>query len=47
MIIQRIPAGIYQANCYLVMDEKTKKAVLIDPAGDAPRLFEKIDRRRL
>lgn len=42
MHIQRIPAGIYQTNCYLVMDEASKEAVLIDPAGDAPFLLEKI-----
>jgi hydroxyacylglutathione hydrolase len=42
MQVQRIPAGIYQANCYLVMDDTTREAVLIDPAGDAPFLLKKI-----
>lgn len=42
MQILRIPAGIYQANCYLVIDE-TMNAVLVDPAGDAPHLTEKIE----
>ncbi|MEO2507205.1 MBL fold metallo-hydrolase [Clostridium paraputrificum] len=34
MIIKAIPAGIYDANCYIVMDEKTKDAVVLDPGGD-------------
>lgn len=35
MVIKRIPAGIYAANCYLVMDEKSKATVVIDPGGDS------------
>lgn len=42
MKIHRIPAGIYQANCYLIVDEQTQQAVVVDPAGDAPLLLEKI-----
>ena len=39
----RIPAGIYQANCYLVYDPDTKEAVLIDPAGDEKLIREQIE----
>lgn len=28
------PAGVYQANCYIVYDEKTMKGFIIDPGGD-------------
>ena len=38
MIIKAIPAGIYDANCYIVMDEKTKDAVVLDPGGDGEML---------
>ncbi|CUP85630.1 metallo-beta-lactamase family protein [Clostridium paraputrificum] len=38
MIIKAIPAGIYDANCYIVMDEKTKNAVVLDPGGDGEML---------
>jgi glyoxylase-like metal-dependent hydrolase (beta-lactamase superfamily II) len=29
------PAGIYQANCYIVYEEKTNEGFIIDPGGDA------------
>lgn len=38
MIIKTIPAGIYDANCYLVIDEKSKECGVIDPGGDAQRI---------
>lgn len=40
MIVKRIPAGIYAANCYIVMDEDTKDAVLIDIGGDEDDVIE-------
>ncbi|MBP1889601.1 glyoxylase-like metal-dependent hydrolase (beta-lactamase superfamily II), partial [Clostridium moniliforme] len=38
MIIKTIPAGMYDANCYIVIDEDTKEACIIDPGGDDVRL---------
>jgi hydroxyacylglutathione hydrolase len=35
MLIKRIPAGVYAANCYILMDEITKECAVIDPGGDA------------
>ena len=35
MIIKTIPAGVYDVNCYVVVDEATKEAVIMDPGGDA------------
>lgn len=35
MKVKRIPAGIYAANCYILMDEDTKETAIIDPGGDA------------
>ncbi|MPQ42984.1 MBL fold metallo-hydrolase [Clostridium tarantellae] len=43
MIIKAIPAGIYDANCYLIIDEKTKECIIMDPGGDAPMLINQID----
>lgn len=35
MIIKRIPAGVYAANCYIIMDDDSKETVVIDPGGDS------------
>lgn len=43
MIVKRIPAGIYAANCYIVMDEETKDAVLIDIGGDEDDVIEVLE----
>lgn len=40
MIIKTIIAGMYEENCYLVMDEGTKELAIIDPGGQ-PELIEK------
>lgn len=42
MYLERIPAGIYAANCYLLACDKTNKAAVIDPGGDADEILEKI-----
>jgi hydroxyacylglutathione hydrolase len=34
MIIKRMMAGVYAANCYILFDEETKEAVVLDPGGD-------------
>lgn len=43
MIIKRIPAGVYAANCYILTDEATKECAVIDPGGDSEDLMEYID----
>jgi len=35
MLVKRIPAGVYAANCYILMDEISKECAVIDPGGDA------------
>lgn len=42
MIIKTIIAGMYEENCYLVMDEKTRELAIIDPGGQGKLLAEKI-----
>ncbi len=43
MIIEAIPAGIYDANCYILVEEDTKECGIIDPGGDSQRLILQID----
>lgn len=43
MVIKRIPAGIYAANCYIIMDEHTKEAVVMDPGGDEDDIISAIE----
>lgn len=42
MKIKRIPAGVYAANCFILMDEDTKETAVIDPGGDADDLVKAI-----
>lgn len=44
MIIEAIPAGIYDANCYILVEENTKEWGIIDPGGDSERLISQIDK---
>lgn len=45
--IERIPAGIYAANCYIIYDDQSLDAVMIDPAGDYPKLKKYLDGKSL
>lgn len=47
MKIFKIPAGVYAANCYIVVDEDTSKAMIIDPGGSSDELLEFINRNYL
>lgn len=44
MKITRIPVGAYQANCYIVIDEDTNEALVIDPGDDFEIIKREIDR---
>lgn len=43
MEIRKVIAGIYGANCYIVMDKNTKEAVVVDPGGDVDDIIKAID----
>lgn len=45
MLIETLVVGMIQANCFIVADEATKKAVIIDPGGDAPVIAKRIKDR--
>src|SRR5674476_6846 len=37
-----IPVTLFEQNCTLIWCEATKKAVVIDPGGDVPKILEAI-----
>ena len=43
MLVKRVVAGIYGANCYLLMDEDTKEMGIIDPGGDSDDIIKAIE----
>lgn len=45
MKVDRIPAGVYQANCYIVYNEDNKEGFIIDPGGDAEDILCSIRRK--
>ncbi|MBE0616573.1 MAG: MBL fold metallo-hydrolase [Proteobacteria bacterium] len=47
MILDIRPVGMIQANCYILGDEETREAVVIDPGGDTPLLLKSIEARQL
>jgi len=47
MIIKKIIAGMMEANCYIVGDDSTKEAFIIDPGGDYEKIKEVIDSNSL
>ncbi len=44
LIIKTIIAGMYEENCYLIMDENSKELAIIDPGGQANLLIKEIER---
>lgn len=47
MIVERIQAGIYAVNCYILACEDTNKACIIDPGGDAEEILKYIEKNNL
>ncbi|GAB4270769.1 MAG: MBL fold metallo-hydrolase [Deferrisomatales bacterium] len=47
MILETIPVGMIQANCYILGDERTGEAVVIDPGGDPPLILKVLAARKL
>lgn len=44
MKVQSITVGAFQENSYLVVDEKTNRAVIVDPGGEGDRIIDAIER---
>ena len=47
MILHTVVTGPLEVNCYLVGCEKTNKAAVIDPGGNAERIVSVIDDNKL
>jgi hydroxyacylglutathione hydrolase len=47
MIQEVIPVGMLQCNCYILGDEATGEAVVIDPGDDIERVQQVLERHRL
>lgn len=40
MIIRSISVGLYEANCYIVMDKTSKECVVFDPGDEADKIIK-------
>jgi glyoxylase-like metal-dependent hydrolase (beta-lactamase superfamily II) len=47
MIVECLTVGPLMENCYILGDEKTGKAAVIDPGDEPERIVEKLNRKRL
>ncbi len=44
MNVQTLTVGAFQENSYLVVDDRTRRAVIVDPGSEGDRLVEAIDK---
>ncbi|ABR48509.1 beta-lactamase domain protein [Alkaliphilus metalliredigens QYMF] len=42
MFLEKIAAGVFGVNCYVISDDETGKAAVVDPGGDADKILELI-----
>ncbi len=47
MVIRPIVVGPLQVNCYVVADEATKKAIVVDPGDEPDRILDIIKKHGL
>jgi len=47
MITKKLVVGQLEANCYILADEETKRAIIIDPGGEAKKILEVIKQNKL
>lgn len=43
MNVATFTVGAFQENCYLLVDDRSRKAVIVDPGGEGDRLVEAIE----
>lgn len=43
MNVETFTVGAFQENCYLVVDDRSRKAVIVDPGGEGDRLVEAVE----
>lgn len=44
MIIRSVPGGIFIENCYIIGDEETNEAMLVDPGEQVEEIYAEIER---
>lgn len=42
MLVEQLPVGAVQANCYLAVDEASRRGIVVDPGGDAEIIITRI-----
>src|SRR5687767_8390046 len=42
-----VVVGPIQCNCYILLDETSRKAILIDPGAESPQLLDHLQKRKL
>jgi hydroxyacylglutathione hydrolase len=47
MIQKGLTVGLLEVNCYILGDEETKEAVVIDPGGDEDEILDVLSRNKL
>jgi hydroxyacylglutathione hydrolase len=47
LILDRITAGIYATNCYIIGCENTRQGFIVDPGGDADRIMQAVEKNGL
>lgn len=43
MIIEKLAVGAYAANCFIIGDEVSKSAIIVDPGAEAERIYKKVE----
>lgn len=43
MLIEKLAVGAYAANCFIIGDDVSKKGMVVDPGGEAERIFKKVE----
>ena len=41
--VQTLTVGAFQENCYIVVDERTQRSVVVDPGSEGPRIVRAIE----
>lgn len=44
MELKRIPVGMYQANCYILMDKKSKEGIVVDPGEYSDLILQELNK---
>jgi len=43
MMIKKLAVGVYAANCYILADEEAREGIVVDPGGDADKIYNLVN----